>query len=100
MDGGPQSAAGVNSDVVTRIRVGFDTPSPDRIAYNRLCRGGDGRLQLMFHNQEDLTMRRFIGSASIALLALLVSGCARPWELGWTPAYTADERGNQILRNW
>ena len=65
----------------------------------RLCRGGDVRLQLMFHNQ-DWTMRRLIGLASISLLAFLVSGCARPFEIGWTPAYTANERGNQILRNW
>ena len=40
--------------------------------------------------------------ASITLLgsALLLTGCARPWELGWDPAYSADERGKQIARNW
>jgi hypothetical protein len=27
-------------------------------------------------------------------------GCARPGEIGWTPAYTADERARQIARNW
>ena len=27
-------------------------------------------------------------------------GCARPFELGYTPAYTAHERDQQIARNW
>lgn len=33
---------------------------------------------------------------------LLVSavGCARPGEFGYTPAYTAKERGNIIARAW
>ncbi|MGN6506669.1 MAG: hypothetical protein ACTHM6_14010 [Tepidisphaeraceae bacterium] len=27
-------------------------------------------------------------------------GCARPNEIGWTPAYTTGERANMIARNW
>ena len=41
----------------------------------------------------------------VALLGLLVVssmavGCARPNEIGWTPAYTTRERGDQVARNW
>ncbi|MBV8780500.1 MAG: hypothetical protein JO353_03810 [Phycisphaerae bacterium] len=41
----------------------------------------------------------------LALLSLLIlggaiGGCARPNEIGYTPAYTAKERGDQIARNW
>lgn len=41
----------------------------------------------------------------LAALALLVAGstlggCARPGEFGWTPGYTAKERGQIIARNW
>ena len=32
--------------------------------------------------------------------AMLTVGCARPFEFGWTPAYTATERGQLIARNW
>lgn len=42
--------------------------------------------------------------ASLALIASLslaaVTGCARPGEMFYTPAYTAKERGNAIARNW
>jgi hypothetical protein len=44
-------------------------------------------------------MKRF----SLLLLAITMmgmTGCARPWEIGWTPAYTAQERNQQIARNW
>jgi hypothetical protein len=42
---------------------------------------------------------------SLALIVLLgaaslTNGCARPWELGWDPAYTTDERNKQIARSW
>ena len=37
---------------------------------------------------------------TLAGLALTVGGCARPGEFGWTPAYTAKERGDLIARNW
>ena len=30
----------------------------------------------------------------------LFVGCARPNEIGWTPAYTTGERANMIARNW
>ena len=36
----------------------------------------------------------------IAVLGLMIGGCARPFEIGWTPAYTARERHQMILRNW
>jgi hypothetical protein len=36
----------------------------------------------------------------LAIAAFLSTGCARPNEFGYTPAYTAKERGDQILRNW
>ena len=36
----------------------------------------------------------------LLLAATSLTGCARPWELGWDPAYTADERGKQMARNW
>jgi hypothetical protein len=36
----------------------------------------------------------------LAIAAFLGTGCARPNEFGYTPAYTAKERGDQILRNW
>lgn len=29
-----------------------------------------------------------------------LSGCARPNEIGWTPAYTTGERGQMVARNW
>jgi hypothetical protein len=36
----------------------------------------------------------------LAISAFLTTGCARPNEIGYTPAYTAKERGDQIARNW
>jgi hypothetical protein len=41
-------------------------------------------------------------AASIVLTfaAVSLTGCARPFELGWSPAYSADERGKMIARNW
>jgi hypothetical protein len=36
----------------------------------------------------------------IGLLALMVGGCARPGEIGWSPAYTLRERSQLIARNW
>ena len=32
--------------------------------------------------------------------SLISTGCARPNEVGWTPAYTLREREQLILRNW
>ncbi len=42
---------------------------------------------------------------NIVMLGLLAGsglafGCARPNEIGYTPAYTTKERGDQIARNW
>ena len=36
----------------------------------------------------------------LAIAAFLTSGCARPNEIGYSSAYTAKERGDQIARNW
>jgi hypothetical protein len=36
----------------------------------------------------------------LTLGALSITGCARPFELGYTPGYTARERNQQIARNW
>jgi len=43
-----------------------------------------------------------IAMLSLVAAAMLVSGigCARPGEIGWTPVYTATERGQLIARNW
>ena len=30
----------------------------------------------------------------------MAGGCARPFEWGYTPAYTANERAKLIARNW
>jgi hypothetical protein len=38
--------------------------------------------------------------AVLAIAAFLSTGCARPGEIGYTPAYTFQERNDQILRNW
>jgi hypothetical protein len=36
----------------------------------------------------------------VGLLALVAGGCALPFEIGWSPAYTARERHHMIARNW
>lgn len=36
----------------------------------------------------------------LAFVGMSAVGCARPNEFGYTPAYTSQERGAQILRNW
>jgi len=36
----------------------------------------------------------------LAIAAFLITGCARPNELGYSPAYTNQERNDQIARNW
>jgi len=43
-------------------------------------------------------MKRLLGLTAMMMLA--AGGCARPWEIGYTPAYTTGERYNQIARNW
>lgn len=42
-----------------------------------------------------LTVLALIGSALVSIV-----GCARPGELGHTPALTTKERYNAIARNW
>jgi hypothetical protein len=44
-------------------------------------------------------------ATKLMLIGLLVGsgltvGCARPNEIGYTPAYTTSERGDQVARNW
>ena len=41
-----------------------------------------------------------IGILTLVSLPLMFAGCARPFELGYTPAYTTKERINMIARNW
>ena len=40
------------------------------------------------------------GMILLIAASLLGLGCARPNELGYTPAYTTRERTQMILRNW
>lgn len=46
-------------------------------------------------------MRNRIVVGLVGLIGLTaLGGCARPGEIGWTPAYSAGDRWNSILRNW
>jgi len=44
-------------------------------------------------------MKKII-AALLLLTAGLSTGCARPNEVGWTPAYSWRERQQLVLRNW
>ena len=39
-------------------------------------------------------------AALVLTSAVLSTGCARPGEIGYTPAYTTKEGFDQIARNW
>jgi hypothetical protein len=43
---------------------------------------------------------KLIRSMLLLGAAIVTTGCARPGEIGWSPAYTGDERGKIIARNW
>ena len=43
-------------------------------------------------------MRKF-AILGLVVIASLSTGCARPWEVGAAPAYTARDRWNMALRN-
>jgi hypothetical protein len=43
-------------------------------------------------------MKRF--SMLLLLGAMVVTGCARPGEVGWSTAYNRTELDRQIVRNW
>ena len=45
-------------------------------------------------------MKKFALIGMLALVGLGGVGCARPFEIGWSPAYTARERHQMIARNW
>jgi hypothetical protein len=45
-------------------------------------------------------MKKLARFGAMCGLAILAAGCARPFEIGWTPAYSARERNQQIARNW
>jgi hypothetical protein len=45
-------------------------------------------------------MRSTLAYCLLAVGGLMMTGCARPFEIGWSPAYTTGERMNQIARNW
>jgi hypothetical protein len=69
------------------LRGNFDFDNP--LAWRLNCR----------HNRKDRPMKKLI--ALVLLGGSLISmGCARPNEVGWTPAYTLKERQQLILRNW
>jgi len=44
--------------------------------------------------------KRLAKLMTVAGLGLLTVGCARPFEVGYTPAYSTGERVNMIARNW
>ena len=45
-------------------------------------------------------MNKLLAFGLLAIAAMSIVGCARPGEFGWTPAYSAHERGQLIARNW
>ncbi len=45
-------------------------------------------------------MKALLKFGVVSVIALAATGCARPWEVGYTPAYTTKERFQQIARNW
>jgi hypothetical protein len=45
-------------------------------------------------------MKKFAASLVLLFAAVSNTGCARPFEWGWSPAYSADERHKMIARNW
>ena len=45
-------------------------------------------------------MKKLVASTVLLFAAVSMTGCARPFELGWGVAYSADERGKMIARNW
>jgi len=44
-------------------------------------------------------MRKVFAFGALMIGSLSI-GCARPNEIGWTPAYTTGERADMIARNW
>ena len=45
-------------------------------------------------------MKKFAASLVLLFTAVLSTGCARPFEWGWSPAYSGEERHKMIARNW
>jgi len=45
-------------------------------------------------------MKKLAALALVVASGTVLGGCARPFEIGWTPGYTAKERGQMIARNW
>ena len=43
---------------------------------------------------------RKIAALGLLIVSSMVVGCARPNEIGWTPAYSTGERAQMIARNW
>ncbi len=41
-----------------------------------------------------------IALVGVLMVGGLTVGCARPNEIGYTPAYTTQERGDQVARDW
>jgi len=50
---------------------------------------------------EGVAMKKVATALLLTVCGLLMStGCARPFEWGYSPAYTAQERHEMIARNW
>jgi hypothetical protein len=49
---------------------------------------------------EGVAMKKLASALLLTVSALLMTGCARPFEWGYSPAYTAHERHEMIARNW
>jgi hypothetical protein len=45
-------------------------------------------------------MKKLAATTVLLFAAVVTTGCARPNEIGWGVAYSADERGKMIARNW
>jgi hypothetical protein len=54
-------------------------------------------VEFAFNGRKTMKALVLIGLAG---LSLGIVGCARPGEFFYTPAYTAQEHGQQIARNW
>jgi hypothetical protein len=49
---------------------------------------------------EGVAMKKVATALLLTVYGLLMTGCARPFEWGYSPAYTAQERHEMIARNW
>ncbi len=45
-------------------------------------------------------MRSALLFGLLVVSSMVITGCARPNEIGYTPVYTTEERFQMIARNW